>query len=186
MKTKYLSALLVTGAMALGTSPAIANSPDTPELEFSCQVSNGVPITVAQTVGSETQLPIFHWKEAALAYKTDATPQQLCNDVTAKLKDYSAQGYDLSKISFIGTEQEGIPIICANATSGTSECSKMLLTLDKAEQPAIVADEVVSSILDQSLQNNKVEYKGDRGVQSTSYQVDFWSLLGLNLKFLGK
>jgi hypothetical protein len=186
MKTKYLSALLVTGTMALGISPAMANSSDAPKLDFSCQVSNNVPMTVAQTAGSETKLPIFHWKESALAYKTDATPQQLCNDVTAKLEDYSAQGYDLSKISFIGTEQEGIPVICASATSGTSECSKMLLTLDKAEQPAIVADEVVTAILDQSLQKNKVEYKGDRGVQSTSYQVDFWSLLGLNLKFVGK
>lgn len=186
MKTKYLSALLVTGAMALGTSPAIADSSDTPKLDFSCQVSNGIPTTVAQTLGSETKLPIFHWKESALAYKTDATPQQLCSDVTDKLKDYSAQGYDLSRISFIGTEQAGIPVICANATSGTSECSKMLLTLNKAEQPAIVADQVVTAILDQSLQKNKVEYKGDRGVQSTSYQVNFWSLLGLNLKLLGK
>lgn len=171
--------------MALGTSPAIANSPDVPELKFSCQVRDGVPMTVAQTVGSDAKLPIFHWKEAALAYKTDDTPQQLCNDVTAKLEDYSAQGYDLSNISFIGTEQTGIPVICASATSGTSECSKMLLTLRPSEQPAMVADEVVTAILDQSLQKNKVQHR-DRGVQSTSYQVDFWSLLGLNLKFLGK
>ena len=184
MKTKYLSALLVTGAIALGTSPAMADSSDAPQLNFSCQVTEGIPTTVAQPVGSEEKLPIFHWNDEALSLKSSSSPQQLCNSVSAKLEDYSAQGYDLSQISFIGTEQAGLPVICAN-TAGGPECSKVLLTLGAAEQPAIVANDVVTAILDPSLQQDKEVYK-DRGVQSTSYQVNFWQLLGLNTKFFGK
>mgnify|MGYP001554400651 CR=1 FL=1 len=184
MKTKYISALLVTGAIAIGTSPAMADSSDTPELNFSCQVTEGTPTTVVQSIGSEEKLPIFHWKKDALLLKSSASPQELCNSVSAKLEDYSAQGYDLSQISFVGTEQAGLPVICAN-TAGGPECNKVLLTLAATEQPAIVADDVVTAILDQSLQKDKEVYQ-DRGVQSTSYQVSFWQLLGLNTKFFSK
>lgn len=184
MKTKYISALLVTGALAVGTSPAMADSSDAPQLNFSCQVTEGIPKTMVQPVGSQEKLPIFHWNEEALSMKSSSSPQQLCKSVSAKLEDYSAQGYDLSQISFIGTEQAGLPVICAN-TVGGPECNKVLLTLGAAEQPAIVADDVVTAILDQRLQRDKEVYQ-DRGVQSTSYQVSFWQLLGLNTKFFSK
>ena len=185
MKTKYLSALLVTGAITLGTSPAMADSSDAPQLNFFCQVNEGVPTTVAQPVGSEEQLPIFHWKDDVLSLKSSSSPQQICDSVSAKLEDYSAEGYDLSSISFVGTEEAGLPVICAT-TGGGQGCSKVLLSLKATEQPAQVADEVVTAILDESLQRDRVEYKADRGVQSTSYRVDIWQLLGLNTKFFGK
>lgn len=181
MKPK-LSVLLATGAIAL-TTPAMANSPDDAQLRFSCQVSEGIPTTVAEFKGSDARLPVFHWKPAAVANRTDDTPQQLCNVVSDELEDYSAQGYDLSKINFIGTEQGGLPVICANA--GGTSCSKILLTLNKTEKPELVASSIVDSILDENLQSKKSEYR-NRGVQSISYQVDFLSLLGLQLKFLGK
>lgn len=180
MKTKFL-ALLVTGA-AFAT-PANANSPDNAKLNFSCQMSDGVPTTVAQFADNEAQLPVFYWQAEAVANKSDDTPQELCNVVAEKLADYSAQGYDLSNINFVGTEQGGLPVICANA--GGTECSKILLTLNKAEQPDVVASDLVDSILNENLQSEKIEYR-KRGVQSISYQVDFWSLLGLTPKNFGK
>lgn len=184
MKTKYLSALLVTGAMALGTTPAIAQSSEEPEqLNFSCQVVNGVPTTLAQSADSEATMPIFHWKQEAVRNYTHDTPKQLCDRATAELESYSAQGYNLSKISFVGTEQLGLPAICAN-TAGGSNCNKVLLTLAKNKQADIVAKNIVDSIIDKDLQQYKQEGFNDRGLQSTSYQVDFWSLFGL--KFLGK
>ncbi|MBE9044367.1 hypothetical protein IQ255_08115 [Pleurocapsales cyanobacterium LEGE 10410] len=186
MKTKHLSALLVTGTMAALASPVMADSADVPELNFSCQITEGIPTTVAQPAGSEVRQPIFHWRDDAIAYLSSSTPQQMCDGVAAKLEEYSNQGYDLSKINFIGTEQAGLPVICAN-TAGSPECSKVLLTLTPIEQAANVADRVVSEILDESLKQQKqVVASNKRGVQSTSYQVDFWSLLGLNLKFFGK
>ena len=178
MKTQ-LSALLATTVMM--AAPALADSPDETKLTFSCQIDKGVHTTVAQFSGNEAQLPIFHWKPEAIANKSNDTPQQLCNVVSEELKSYSAQGYDLSKINFVGTEQGGLPVICANA--GGNTCSKILLTLNKAEQPDVVASNLVDSILDESLQSQKQEYR-NRGVQSISYQVDFWSLLGLSPKLL--
>ena len=185
MKTKRLSAILAVGTMTVATS-TVANSAETPQLNFTCEVSQGVPTTVAQYAGDDTKLSIFHWKEEVVASKSSSSPQQLCNMVSEKLENYSAQGYDLSKLSFVGTAQGGLPVICAN-TAGVPECSKVLLTLAPAEQADIVADEVVSGIIDKDLPHQKeIVGSNDRGVQSFAYQVDFWSLLGLNLKYIGK
>lgn len=184
MKTK-LSAIVAVGAMTVATS-TVANSAETPQLNFACEVSQGVPTTVAQYSGDDTKLPIFHWKDEVLASRSTSSPQQLCNMVSDKLGNYSAQGYDLSQLSFIGTAQGGLPVICAN-TAGVPECSKVLLTLSPADRADIVADEVVSGIIDRDLPHQKeIVGSNDRGVQSFAYQVDFWSLLGLNLKYIGK
>jgi len=184
MNVKHLSALIVTGTIALGATPAIADSSDAPQFDFSCKMSEGVPTTVAQHVGSDITKPVFHWKQDALQYKSSSTPKELCNNVTAKLQDYSAQGYDLSEISFIGTEQTGLPAVCA--TTVGNKCSKVLFTLNASEQAAIDANNVVTAILNPQLQGEKT-VTNDRGVQSTSYQVNFWQLLGLGPnKFFSK
>jgi hypothetical protein len=185
MKTKCLSAILTAGAMTVATT-SVANSAETPQLNFTCEVSQGVPTTVAQYAGDDTKLPIFHWKDEVLASRSTSSPQQLCNMVSEKLESYSAQGYDLSKLSFVGTAEGRLPVICAN-TAGVPECSKVLLTLAPAQQADIVADKVVSGILDKDLPHQKeIVGTNERGVQSFAYQVDFWSLLGLNLKYIGK
>ncbi len=182
MKTRCLSALFATGAIALAT-PAIANSPEEPSLKFSCQVTEGVPTTVAESSESEVQLPIFHWKKEALTSKSSESPEQLCNMVSEKLENYSAQGYDLSSINIVGTQQGGLPVICANA--GENDCSKILLTLHAEPQAANAAKDVVSLILDKNLQRNELVTVA-RGVQSISYEVNFWSLFGIRPKFLSK
>lgn len=184
MKTKHLSVLLAMGMIAVAT-PARANSPEEPQLQFSCQVTDDVPTTVAKSTENDTQLTIFHWKKEALESKATDSPEQLCNMVSEKLENYSTQGYDLSSINFVGTVQEGLPVICANAEE--NNCGKILLTLRPVNelQPEIVARDVVDSILDKNLQPQKSE-SNVRGVQSISYQVDFWSLLGLTPKFLSK
>lgn len=187
MKTKHLSAILAVGAITAATS-TVANSAETPQLNFVCEVSQGVPTTVAQYTGDDTKLPILHWKEEILESKSSSSPQQLCDMVSQKLENYSAQGYDLSKLSFIGTAQGGLPVICANAnTMGRQDCSKVLLTLTPVDNADRVADEVVSGILDRDLPHQREVIDSDeRGVQSFAYQVDFWSLLGLNLKYIAK
>ena len=180
MKTKYLSAILVTGAMVFGAAPAISESSEVSELNFFCQEVNGVPTTLAQADGNEVKMPVFHWKQEALAPHSYDTPQQLCDRATAKLEDYSAQGYDLSEVSFIGAAQSGLPSICASSTRN-GDCSKVLLTLSSTEKPDVVAKDIVDSIIAKDLRQFKQEGFNDRGLQSTSYQVNFWSLLGLKL-----
>ena len=179
MKTKFLPVLLATG-VAVAT-PSIANSADadTAKLSFSCQTIDGVATTVAQSAAGDAQIPIFHWQPEVLANRTSDTPKELCNDVAQKLEDLSTD-YQLSNISFLGTTiiaDGDIPTICAN--TGGSKCSKVLFSLNKTDETAsVVAGNVVDAILDKNLQPQKT-VQNTRGVQSISYQVDFWSLLGL-------
>lgn len=179
MKTKYLSALLAIGAMAIA-SPSMAGTSNSPQLSFSCQTINGVPATVAQSAESESQITIFQWKQEALANRTSDSPEELCHDVAQKLEDYAVD-YDLSNVNFIGTTTtlgDDVPTICANV--GGAECGKVLFTLDKTtDKASTVAGNVVDSILAQNLQPEKTTLT-TRGVQSISYEVNFLSLLGLN------
>ena len=178
MKTKSIPVLLAAGAMAIASS-TVANAADAPKLSFSCEVREGVPTTIAQSVDGSTKIPFFHWKAEALANKTSNSPDKLCNEVSKKLADLSVDR-DLSNINIVGTAQIGLPVVCANAAG--ENCSKVLFTLDKPEntsnKPDIVAGDVVGSILAQNLQLEKKE-SVTRGVQSISYPVDVWSLLGL-------
>ena len=183
MKAEHISTLLLTGAISLAASPALANSSDAPQFSFACQIDDGVPTTVAKDAQSGATRPVFNWKQEVLANKTSSTPKELCDNVTAKLEGYSTQGYDLSQISFVGTSipNTGLPAICATS-SGGKDCSKILFTLKKESSidSPNVAQEVVTALLNPALQDNKVVFN-DRGVQSTSYQVNFWDLFNLSL-----
>jgi hypothetical protein len=178
MKSKYLSVFLAAGTMAIAT-PALANSADAPKFSFSCQTVEGVPTTVAQTTDSKNQIAIFNWRQEALANKTAASPETLCNNVAQKLGDYAADS-DLSNISFVGTTTtlgDDVPTICAN--NGGAECGKVLFTLDKTtDKASTVAGNLVDSILAKNLRPEKTTLT-TRGVQSIQYSVNFWTLLGL-------
>ncbi len=175
MKTKYISACLATGLLALGASSSWAESASVSKLNFSCQVNEGIPTTVAQKSGGEDTLPVFHWKNEALPTSID--PQQLCDRVSAKLEDHSARGYDLSTFGFSSAEQAGLPAICATGKDD-GDCNLVLFTLAPADNPVNKANEVLNAILDKSLQSNK-RVSSDRGVQSISYQVNILHMFGL-------
>ena len=177
MTIKHLSALLATSALAVAATPAFAESSQLPDVNFACQTGD-VPTTVAQTADDSVSKPIFHWKSDVLPGSLNA--EQLCNSVAAKLEDYSAKGFDLSSIKFNSGEQAGLPAICASGEA--RGCDLVLFTLAPAKEPFKVANDVLNDILDKSLQGEKREYRV-RGIQSTSYQVDFWSLFGFP-KFL--
>lgn len=181
MKTKFFPVLLA-GVAAFVTS-SIANSAEhEAKPSFSCKTIKGVATTVARSSLGNAQIPVFHWKPEVLANRTSDRPQELCNDVAQKLEALSVD-YDLSNIHFIGRAMipEGdIPTICA--TTGGDECSKVLFVLNptKDEKASVVAGNVVDAILDKNLEPQKT-VRSTRGVQSISYKVDFWSLLGLEL-----
>lgn len=182
MKTQYIYRLLITSGVLLAASPAIADSSDAPQFNFACQMADGVPTTVAQDAETGETRPVFNWKQEVLVNKTPSSPEELCDNVTAKLEGYSAEGYDLSRISFVGTKiGDNLPAICATS-SGGRDCKKVLFTLNASstQKSPNVAQDVVTALLNPELQNNKVVFN-DRGVQSTSYQVNFWDLFNLNL-----
>ncbi len=177
MTIKHLSALLASSTLVLAaTTPAFAESSQAPDLRFACQTGD-IPTTVAQTVDGSVSQPVFHWNSDDLSNSADAEEyaEELCNQVAAKLQEYSAQGYNLSNIRFNGLDQGGLPAICV--AGQPQECDKLLFTLTPTERPADEADRVLAAILDKSLQGGRVQSR-DRGIMSTSYQVDFWSLFG--------
>lgn len=173
MNTKqieYLSPLIVAGAIAFSTAPAFGEASSNPSVKFSCQVSNeGIPTTVA-TKNNGDVIPVFHWNNSkVLTQQSD--PQKLCNSVSSKLDRYP-------EANFKPYEQAGLPAICVSSSENT--CDSILFTLEPTDNPLNTANQVLVSILDKNLQTNRVQTV-DRGLQSTSYKVDFWTLFGLKL-----
>ncbi|MBE9168132.1 hypothetical protein IQ238_11600 [Pleurocapsales cyanobacterium LEGE 06147] len=168
MNLKYLSPIFAVSAIAVTATSAWSESTVTQEQNVFCESHKGTPTTVAMVQG-ETK-PIFHWRSDALPQS--ANPQELCQNVSAKLATYPTQE---NQLSFGSHDQGGLPAICAEATPG--KCDLVLFTLAPAENPIEEGNRVLENILDSSLQRDK-QISTARGVQSISYPVTFWQLLG--------
>lgn len=168
MNFKCLSPIFAVSAIAIGATSAWSESTVTQEQKIFCESNNGTPTTVAMVQG-ETK-PIFHWRADVLP--ASANPQELCQNVSTKLAAYPAQE---KQLSFGSHDQGGIPAICAEATPG--KCNLVLFTLAPAENPIEEGNRVLKGILDSDLEQNK-QISNARGVQSISYPVTFWQLLG--------
>jgi hypothetical protein len=175
MSIRNLSPILAAGAIALSATTAFGESTQSPNRSIFCQVNNGTPTTVANVQG-ETK-SIFHWRTEVLPKSAD--PQQLCDSVSAKLDDYST--HNVSKLGFggyelSGSERKGLPAVCAEENPG--ECSLVLFTLPRTDNPLDESERVLVGILDEELVKDK-QVSNARGIQSTFYPVSFWDLLGL-------
>lgn len=168
MSIKKLSPIFVVSAIALSATSAFGESTQSSNQVISCQVNNGTPITVAH-VGGETT-PIFHWRSDVLLPQSK-DPQQLCNEVSAKLNNYSG-----SSLGFGSYEQGGLPTICAEETPG--ECSLVLVTLAAADKPIEQSERVLAGILDPAIAKDK-QVSEARGIQSTFYPLSLWDIIGL-------
>ncbi len=176
MNIKHSLSLVAFSVLGLNSAPALAESELPSDLSFSCQVKNGVPVTVVE--GQGNQQPIFHWDRGNLPQSMDS--QVVCNEVALKLDAHAATGSDMTSLKFISSQQGGLPAICA--THEDRECSLLLLTLNPTVEPQQTARLLLSSIIDKDLTVDKLELS-DRGFQSTSYKVTLWDLL-LGRKFL--
>ena len=177
MKSQHL--LLLTSATVVLSTIAIAKDAIASEATFHCQSNGEVPATVIKSSNGSEQ-SIFNWELDP--EKVAATPEELCDSVTQKLNDYTSAGNDLSSLTFRGStvfnDDEDLTSLPAVCIAGKTEpCKLPLFTLKPSEDPN-VASNVLNSILDPALQNTAVK-SGDRGFQSTSYEVNFWDLLGL-------
>jgi hypothetical protein len=168
MNVKYLSPILAVSAIAIGATSAWSESTVTQEQKIVCESNNGTPTTVAMVQG-ETK-PIFHWRADVLP--ASANPQELCQNVSAKLATYPARE---NQLYFGSYDQGGLPAICAEATPG--KCNLVLFTLAPAENPIEEGNRVLEGILDTDVQQNK-QVSNARGLQSISYPVSFWRLIG--------
>lgn len=182
MKSQYLLSLSTSATLALGMIFIGGKSAVASDAVFHCQSDQETPATVAKT-NSGAEQPIFHWN---LDQETVSTPaKELCNSVTQKLNNYILEGNDLSSLTFKASRVfpedpsiSSLPAICVADANGA--CGLSLFTLEPSSNPTL-ASAALDSILDPALQSTKIEPKSrDRGFQSTSYEVNFWDLLGIN------
>lgn len=180
MKTQNLLSLS-TFIIATLTITSISHQAVTAsEPIFFCESESNqdIPTTIAKNQTGQTK-PIFYWNLNEV--NTSAQPQQLCNSVTQKLNDYHQAGNDLSSLNFKAAtvlDDESLttlPAICV--AEAENSCKVALFTLSPSENPQITASQALDSILAQELQISPLGSQ-TRGLQSTSYEVDFWQLFG--------
>ncbi|HHP7231369.1 MAG TPA: COP23 domain-containing protein [Xenococcaceae cyanobacterium] len=171
MNFKYWSPIIATSVIAIGSAPAWGESELASDLSFSCQINQGIPVTIAEAEGN--QQAIFHWDSKKLPDSVD--PETTCNEVAIKLGEHTEMGYDMTDLRFIGSQQGDLPAICATHNT-MRECSLVLLTLAPTDKPPETASLLLSSIIDKDLEVSKVELN-NRGFQSTAYPVPLLQLL---------
>ncbi|MCC0176031.1 hypothetical protein I4641_03435 [Waterburya agarophytonicola K14] len=181
MKSQYLLSLSASTAIAIGTILMGGESATASKPVFYCQSNEGMPKTVAKS-NNGVDRAIFHWNLDRES--TSANSQELCDSVTQKLNNYMAEGNDLSSLTFKASTVYGedldspdFPVVCVAGES--DPCKLPLFTLNPSDDPRVTANNALNSILDPALQATPAK-SNDRGVQSTSYQVNFWQLLGFD------
>ena len=176
MKNQYWSlfSLFVTSMMVSVTNLAYAESTNPSEKTFFCQTDETMSTTLAKASNGEN-IPIFNWNQEV--FPPGANLQAICDTVSDKLENYLASENNLSSLRFQTTRMDYIPAICV--TDAEKNCNLLLLTLEPAEEPIQAANLVLDSILNPQLKEKKVT-SNERGVQSNSYTVSLWDLLGLN------
>ncbi len=180
MSLKYISSLATLGIIAFAAAPALAGSEASDSANFACVSENGTAVTVSQLNGNTKA--VFRWQEN-LSELSGANATELCNDVAMRLNEYVAANYaaendNSSKIlSFRADQQLGLPAICAtNDPKGS--CEAVLFTLSPTEKPVQTANNLLTAILDEDLQSNKVgSQSSERGVQSISYSISILDLI---------
>ena len=180
MSLKYISSLATLGVMVTAAAPAIAESGVSHSSNFACISENGTSVTVSQANGDPK--PIFHWQGTVLE-SLDADATELCNDAAMRLNEYVAEKYAVETdssaqiLSFRADQQLGLPTICAT-NDPEAGCEAVLFTLSPTEKPVQTANDLLTDILDKSLQGNKLNSQSsERGVQSISYSITIMDLI---------
>ena len=173
MTNKYLIPLLTSSILACSISPVWGENTQ-PDITFSCEDNDGVPITVARN--KEVIQTIFHWKEEVLQLTTQ-TPLKLCDAVSSKMNKISIRGYELSSFGLIATKLNRLSIICLNGEMN-HDCSKILLATVSQEEPIVAAHNILKTILDPEIVKIDLATKRrrERGFAFTGYRVNLLEL----------
>jgi hypothetical protein len=107
----------------------------TESLTFACQVSEGVPTTIAQTPAAT--VPIVQWNSAAIALETN--PQTDCE---ASAERFQA-AFDEGLLSYITTGRMSGQLVMCTADSLNGGCQNRLLTLRPTPKPRLALQRVL-------------------------------------------
>ena len=128
------------------TTPVWGESANKSDITFSCQDERGIPNTIAKNKQGKTQT-VFYWNKDIFPDTSDTL--ELCNNVSEKLNNYTAEGKDLSLFVLQANEQIGLPTVCATETG--VDCDLVLFTLAPTEEPIYTAGETLRGILHQEV-----------------------------------
>jgi hypothetical protein len=121
----FVSALLVGTIFVIApqwTQPGQSQS----DRKFSCELVNGLPTTVVQTVRGS--IPTIHWVKSFTGKYNNVS--QRCNEVSARLDRFNRNG----QLKFIRTGNvNSYPVLCVDSGVSGNTCpiSSVLVTLTR-------------------------------------------------------
>ncbi|MBC6481612.1 MAG: hypothetical protein GDA56_31495 [Hormoscilla sp. GM7CHS1pb] len=123
MKPQLLTSVLAISALTLAAtftaSPSRAHKTQT---SFVCDISNGVPTTIAQT--AQGDVPVIRWVSNYFS-SSDWTPERRCEEVSARFQVYNTN----ETLNFLTTGRiNRQPVVCVAQSWGGS-CAGLLFTL---------------------------------------------------------
>ena len=148
--TKYLIPLLTSSIFTWFIYPAWGQENTNPEITFTCENKDSIPITVAKNKQGKTQT-IFYWKEEAIALMSiKQSSSDFCDRVTEKFNEYAVDGHNLSSFTLQSYAQYGLSFVCA---STSNSCEKDLFTALESENQSgiILAEEILAIIIDPNI-----------------------------------
>jgi hypothetical protein len=117
---------LSSGALALLPAPAHAAA-----TSFTCQISAGLPTTIAST-DTSTTVSVIRWTSNAFD-GAGWTPERRCQEVSQRFETYRRQ----NRLTYITTGRiNGLPVICTTASDGGA-CDGLLYTLKPGQDPTL-------------------------------------------------
>jgi tetratricopeptide (TPR) repeat protein len=111
----------------LSENTNIANNSSPENITFYCRNINGVPTTFASL--SSNDIAFIKWQNDSLT-TSGYTPQQRCEDVTAKLQESYQQGFKYMTTGLMNRQN----VVCMTSTEGGS-CETLLFALKANSNP---------------------------------------------------
>lgn len=173
MKKQFLSQLVGTGIITLGTltalsplSQAQSSQPSQPQpTTFYCELGNGMPTTMAIT--PRGKVPIIRWFST---YFTGSgyTPERRCQEVSVRFQTY----YNNNTLNYVTTGViNNQPVVCVTSTSGGG-CQRLLFTLKRGQD----ASRTLQQLFDVRAGASGPLYESSGGSKTNTY-IDMNNLL---------
>lgn len=124
MLSKYLATL--TGAAVLtGLGAILAQPSQAQSIQFSCEMNDGLPTTVARNVSTGASLPVVHWYSRYFN-QSGYDPMTRCQQVSSRFQSARNSG----RLDYITAGiVNGLPVVCATNAGGSCNNSNVLFTL---------------------------------------------------------
>lgn len=128
MQPQRLNSVLSASVLIMSVAFILPKSADAQKTTFFCDLSNGVPRTMARN--DRRQAPVILWV-SNFGSQAGYTAQQRCVEVSNRFQEY----YDMGKLKFLTTGRiNGQNVVCVADRVGGA-CGGLLFTLKPTSNP---------------------------------------------------